>query len=228
MREAIHKEATATKAEAGSTTAVKAELTVQHDLFRSSYSTVYEIQKEEVASRRWNEEAYKHSLPTGVKMDFHPQDLQQGIVKMEDNIQVDTRKPSSNDLHPASTHADARQEQRPIKKEEEEASVHSPTTINTQAFLNFETEEDKHIKVKPQHANEQSSRAGSSEASTSSSRSASEEADIPARKPGLPVSIKHLPVANKEVRHRAKYRCSFIQVLNHPCPAPRPSPRSTS
>jgi hypothetical protein len=68
---------------------------------------------------------------------------------------------------------------------------------DAQAYLNFDTEVDRKVKVDQEEG--ASSRESSAEASTSSIGRDEDDSDKVSRKAGQPISIAHLPSAEKEV-----------------------------
>lgn len=176
------------------TAAVKAEVTINDDLFRDAYSTMYEVRKADVAGGQWKESSSGGltAIPKGENQQYGRMD-EYSTAKSEEPVvnALDTSRP-----YPITSTG------QPPLKEEEKASIQPGVSVDTHAFLNFETMDDKKVKGEQQDEDERSSRAGSSEASTSSLKGESEEPETPARQPGLPISIAHLPVANKEVSWR--------------------------
>lgn len=177
---------------------VKTELSFQYDTFKESYVTSLAVKNEDQGDGLWKEahsglSANRDNLASPAYAEQQQIKLMDGrdTIKSEevdiDGNQHDALRPSG----PTST---------AVPKKEEE--VQSMNVEDTHAFLNFETMEDKKVKYEQQGEASYTSRAGSSEASTSSLKDESEEPETITRKPGLPVSIAHLPVANKEVNIR--------------------------
>lgn len=182
--------------------AVKTELSIDYDTLKESYVTnltTLEIKNEEVGDGLWKGahsglSANKDNtgFPAHVEEQQEKPMDSRGLVKLEEAATDDSQR---NGLRASDTNSVALP-----KKEEEEAPMQTMNVFDPHAFLNFETMEDKKVKYEQQQEDGRSSRSGSSEASTSSLKDESEEPETTTRKPGLPISIAHLPIANKEVR----------------------------
>lgn len=179
---------------------VKSEVTVKMESSSSSYSAMYEV-KEVDPTGVWSKE--------GVLKGFTPQETSNGSPSPKKNQEenghhsytaaVKKEEPSLSTMLSNGALPDLVDEKKPTSNGEAEIHSQVERVADPSAYLNFEMEEDKKVKAEV-YDDSQSSRSSSPEASTSALKDESEEPETPSRKPGLPVSIAHLPIATKEVR----------------------------
>lgn len=178
---------------------VKSEVTVKMESSSNSYSAMYEV-KEVDSTGVWSKE--------GVLKGFTPQETSNGSPSPkkthEENgnhsytASVKEEEPSLSTMLSNGALPNLVDEKKPTSNGEADIYGQIERVADPSAYLNFEMEEDKKAKSEVYDDN-QPSRSSSPEASTSALKDESEEPETPSRKPGLPVSIAHLPIATKEV-----------------------------
>lgn len=118
-------------------------------------------------------------------------------VKMEDEQDY------KQNMHTNGMHAVYEEQKSPAKPERASPQPSRPETVKAEpdvaSFLNFETEEDKKVKAESGGTD-----GGDSRDDSPNLQDDEDEDDKPQRKPGQPVSIAHLPIAEKEVRYCAR------------------------